>query len=251
MEFSVALTEEAQSLADIIARGGPVMYPLAACSVPALAVFFERLWSLRKARIIPEGLTSKVIDFVSAGNIEAATRECERRSRSPLARVALAGLTHLGDDRETIRFIVSEVGGQEAAGLERFQRILSTVAHIAPLLGLLGTVSGMIKAFSAISKHSIGDPALVAGGISEALITTAAGLVVAIPVVVMHKVVQSAAAGRSLELEREAVKLTECFMKAAVASSGEESPLRNVSRDTGERERPDDPPTAAHAPARV
>jgi biopolymer transport protein ExbB len=132
-----------------------------------------------------------------------------------MARIAKAGLVQLGESREMIRFMVTEVGGQEAVGLERYQRVLATIGYIAPLLGLLGTVSGMIKAFDTISTHSMGDPAMLAGGISEALITTAAGLLVAIPVVIAHRIIQSRAARMSLELDREAVTLTEHLIKCS------------------------------------
>ena len=112
-----------------------------------------------------------------------------------------------------IRFMVSEIGEQEAVGLERYQSILGTVAYISPLLGLFGTVSGMIKAFDVISKHTVVDPPLLAAGISEALITTFAGLAVAIPAVVMDRYVQSRSDHISLELEKKAVAITEALVK--------------------------------------
>jgi len=197
---------------DLFYRGGPVMYPLALCSIVALTVFLERLWSLRKARTIPQGFTQRILDASQEGG-ERALALCEAHISEPMARIAKAGLIQLGESPEMIRFIVSEVGSREAVGLEKYQRIIATVAYLAPLLGLLGTVSGMIKAFDTISTHSVGDPALLAGGISEALITTAAGLLVAIPVVIMHKIVQSRAAGLSRELEKESVALTERLIK--------------------------------------
>jgi biopolymer transport protein ExbB len=140
---------------------------------------------------------------------------CNANSSAPFARIAKAGLLQYGESPEMIRFMVAERGGQEAASLERYQRVIGTVAYIAPLLGLLGTVSGMIKAFDVISTHSVGDPAHLAGGISEALITTAAGLLVAIPVVIMHKIIQSRASKLSLELDEEAVTLTEHLIKSS------------------------------------
>lgn len=209
------------------------MYPLAVCSVLAVAVFLERIWSLRKARILPPRLTDDVLSCLNEGRTDRARQLCDGCADSPLARIARAGLLHVGAGPDTIRFIVSEVGGQENADLERFQRVLSTIAHLAPLLGLLGTVSGMIRAFDTISAHSMGDPGLIAGGISEALITTAAGLVVAIPVVVMHKVVQSRAARRSLELEREAVRLTECLMQCTPGFDRKTTAVRQAETESG------------------
>ncbi len=198
---------------DLFNRGGPVMYPLLLCSVTALAVFIERLWSLRRKNVMPPGFTEKVIRQASDGAIEKAMALCDSVGDVPMSRIAGTGLIQCGESPEMVRFMVSEVGGQEAVRLERYQSVLGTVAYLAPLLGLLGTVSGMIKAFDTIYEHSMADPALLAGGISEALITTAAGLMVAIPTVLMHRIVQSRAAKLSLELEKESVTLTECLIK--------------------------------------
>jgi biopolymer transport protein ExbB len=203
------------TLLSLFYRGGPVMYPLLFCSLAAVTVFFERLWNLRRRRLIPGGLTEQVIEEVSKGALDRAKALCDRLPFSPMARIAKAGLIQFGEDPEMIRFMVSEVGGQEAVGLQKYQRWLATIAYIAPLLGLLGTVSGMIKAFDTIAVHSMGDPAMLAGGISEALITTAAGLLIAIPVVILHRIVQSRAARLSLELEKEAVTLTEHLIKCS------------------------------------
>ncbi|WP_052316115.1 MotA/TolQ/ExbB proton channel family protein [Desulfomonile tiedjei] len=112
-----------------------------------------------------------------------------------------------------IRFMLSEIGEQESVELERYQSILGTVAYISPLLGLFGTVSGMIKAFDVISRHTVVDPPLLAAGISEALITTFAGLAVAIPAVVMDRYVQSRSERISLELEKKSVAITEALIK--------------------------------------
>jgi biopolymer transport protein ExbB len=122
--------------------------------------------------------------------------------------------------------MVSEIGGQEAEGLERHQSILGTVAYISPLLGLFGTVSGMIKAFDVISTHTVVDPPLLAAGISEALITTFAGLAVAIPVVVMDRYVRSRSQHISLELEKKSVAIAEALIK----ESPEAGPLKLLTR---------------------
>ena len=194
-------------------RGGPVMYPLLLSSILATAVFLERLWSLRLSTIVPQPFTSRIMAACSAGEVERALAECEGCVEAPMGRIAKAGLLHLGSGVETIRFMITEKGNQEAVKLEKYQRVLATVAYIAPLLGLLGTVSGMIEAFETIASHSIGDPSLLASGISEALITTAAGLTVAIPVVIMHRFIQGRSSRLSLALERESVVLTEHLMR--------------------------------------
>ena len=212
---------------DLFYRGGPVMYPLLLSSVIATAIFLERLWSLRLSKIIPEPFTSRTLADCSSGTVEEALSECERAGETPMARIVKAGLLHLGSGVETIRFMITENGAQEAGRLEKNQRILATIAYIAPLLGLLGTVSGMIKAFETIASHSVGDPSILAAGISEALITTAAGLSIAIPVVIMHRFIQGRAAQLSLALEEKAVLLTEHLMR-----------LENETCSTDQRMRP-------------
>lgn len=171
---------------EYLVKGGILMIPIVACSVIALAVFFERAWTLRGSRNLPKELVRRAEELVRRGQIEEAMALC-RRSRSPMGAVIQAALRHAGQGRDTVKEAVEEVGRREAAHLERYVGILGTVANVAPLLGLLGTVSGMIKAFTVISVQGVGNPASLAGGISEALITTAAGLTVAIPAFVAYR----------------------------------------------------------------
>ncbi len=209
-------------LVDLFHRGGIAMYPILLCSIVAVSVFLERLWSLRRSRLIPEGFVRTFREHIRQGRGADAAALCDTHVASPLARIARAGLAHHDQGGDMIRFMVSEIGEQEAVGLERYQSILGTVAYIAPLLGLFGTVSGMIKAFDVISKHTVVDPPLLAAGISEALITTFAGLAVAIPAVVMDRYVQSRSEHISLELEKKAVAITEALIK----QSPDSPPLR-------------------------
>ncbi len=203
---------------ELFDRGGPVMYTLALCSLTALAVFLERLWGLRRNRVLPQTFVSRVNDLIDAKDSDTSLKVCKDYAFAPVARIAEAGIREMNEPAEIIRFVVTEAGSREAANLDRNQRVLATAAYIAPLLGLLGTVSGMIKAFDSISRHAaMGDPSLVAAGISEALITTAAGLLVAIPVVIMYNVIRSKAARRSLELEQVAVAIIRRLMKTGQA----------------------------------
>lgn len=202
-------------LVNLFQRGGLIMYPILLCSIVALTVFLERVWSLRHANILPDGFVRTFRDHMAQGNLAETRRLCEMYSSSPLSRIALAGLTHREQGSEMIRFMVSEVGGQESLGLQRYQSVLGTVAYLSPLLGLFGTVSGMIKAFDVISHHTVVDPPLLAAGISEALITTFAGLAVAIPTVVMDRYVQSRTDRISLELEKKSIALTEVLIRTA------------------------------------
>ncbi len=199
-------------LLEYFQRGGPVMYPLFICSALALGVFLERIWRLRSPKIVPKGVVQELEESLKNSDPEGARKLCESLPSIPIARIALAGLMNLGRGPGAIRFIIAEMGNQESAALESNQRLLGTIAYIAPLMGLLGTVSGMIKAFEVIAEHSVANPAMLAEGISEALITTAAGLTVAIPVVIMHRYIQGKATRLSLDLEKEAVSITNLLM---------------------------------------
>ena len=189
---------------EFLVKGGFLMIPILASSVLGLGVFFERVWTLRGARNIPRELVRRAEDYVRRGQIEEAMALC-RRGRSPLGRVLLAALKNAGQEREAVKEAVQEVGRREAAQLERYVGVLGTVANVAPLLGLLGTVSGMIKAFTVISVQGVGNPSSLAGGISEALITTAAGLTVAIPCFVAYRYFLGKVDRLVLELEQYAI----------------------------------------------
>ena len=172
---------------EIIQKGGVVMYPILLCSVLSLAIFLERLWSLREGRIIPKSFIKEVEEFIRMKKFNEAIALCST-SNSSIARIIYAGLKKAGKSKDEIKEAVNEQGKQEAMELERFLTTLGTIAGVSPLLGLLGTVTGMIKTFNvlAISKQ-LGDPGMLSAGISEALITTAAGLIVAIPSFIFYK----------------------------------------------------------------
>ncbi len=158
------------------------------CSVVALAIICERIWALliRGKRIVPSDLLIEVRNRVERGDINEARLACEK-SPSSLGRILLSGLRAAGEAREVIREVLEDRGRREAADLNRYLNVLSTIAGVAPLLGLLGTVTGMINLFGVISAEGPGNPAQMATGIAEALITTASGLTVAIPAYVAYK----------------------------------------------------------------
>jgi biopolymer transport protein ExbB len=158
--------------------------------------------------VIPPDLTEEVEALVRKGNIPDALARCQH-NRSSMARLLSVGIKHLGKKREIIKEYLEEVGRQESASLERFVEGLGTIAGISTLLGLLGTISGMIKIFSVISSEAVVNPGSLAGGISEALITTYAGLTVAIPAIVMYKVLQSRTNSLILEMEARSLRLVE------------------------------------------
>ena len=189
-----------------VMKGGYLMYPIMICSVLTLAILFERLFALRRSRIIPDKFIIEVSDLVRQQRMEDALTQC-RLNNSSIARVLMAGISRHNKSRQQIKEAIEDVGRLEAANLERFLTILGTIAGIAPLLGLLGTVTGMIKAFSVISHAGIGNPQMLAGGISEALITTATGLTVAIPAFVFYKLLRSRVDKRILRMERVSIEI--------------------------------------------
>jgi biopolymer transport protein ExbB len=192
----------------IILKGGWVMIPIALCSVVALAVFLERMWSLRRNKVIPKDFLIEVEDLIRREKIPEAITRC-RTDESSMANIILAGIRHFGKRREIIKESIQEVGRKEASVLERYINVIGTIAVICPLLGLLGTVAGMIKAFDVITVRGVGNPGDLAGGISEALITTAAGLIVAIPTYVIYRILADKADALIVEMEENSIRIAD------------------------------------------
>ena len=182
------------------------MLPIILCSIAAMAIIGERFWSLRKNKILPPELVPQVWKLSREDKLDSVAMRSLKMS-SPLGAILAAGLANSHHGREMMRTSIEEVGRQVVHELERFLNTLGTIASITPLLGLLGTVVGMIKVFSAIMMHGVGDPAVLAGGISEALITTAAGLTVAIPSLIFHRYFERLVDEYVLNMEEEALKL--------------------------------------------
>ena len=193
---------------ELISKGGWLMLPILLCSIVAMGIVVERLWSLQTKKILPPELVPKIWAISQDKELDkAAIRRL--KVNSPLGAILAAGLVNSGHGREIMKDSIEEAGRQVAHELERFLNTLGTIASIAPLLGLLGTVVGMIKVFAAIMNHGVGDPAILAGGISEALITTAAGLTVAIPSLMSHRYFEGLVDELILRMEEEAIKLVE------------------------------------------
>ena len=184
------------------------MYPIIACSVIALAVFFERLWVLRRIYVIPKKFIHSVEEMLKKNKISEALFLCQSNNSS-IARIFQAGLKNAGKGMWFIKESIEERGGREAIILEKHIGILSTIAHLTPLLGLLGTVSGLIKTFNVLSIQGPGDAASLAGGIAEALITTAAGLTIAIPTLVGYRFLKDRVDSMIFAMEDRSLKLVE------------------------------------------
>jgi biopolymer transport protein ExbB len=193
---------------DFVVKGGVLMIPIALCSIIALAIFLERLWSLRRSRVIPRDFLIEIEDLIRREKIPEAITRC-RKDNSSMANIIVAGIRNFGKRREIVKESIEEIGRREAATLERYINVVGTIAAIAPLLGLLGTVFGMIKAFDVISIQGVGNPSSLAGGISEALITTAAGLVVAIPTFVLYRYLANKADALIVEMEEHSIRMVD------------------------------------------
>lgn len=186
---------------ELFQQGGLVMYPLLVCSVLALAITLERAISLRRSHVIRPEIVSVIENISGPEDIGMAVSVCNR-FEGAFAHVMRSGLDNRHLSTEEIRESILDQGRQEMGALQRGLVVLETVAAVSPLLGLLGTVLGMIRVFREISEVGVGQGNLLAGGISEAILTTAAGLVVAIPSLVFYNYYSSKAESLILEIEK-------------------------------------------------
>jgi len=195
---------------ELIVAGGWLMLPIVACSVVALAICLERLMVLQPRKVTPSGLLAQVWEMTRSGTLSPEHMSVIRQE-SPLGRIIVAGMNNSRHGREIMKESIQEEASHVVHDLERFLNPLGTIAAITPLLGLLGTVIGMIKVFTEIMIQGTGNAGVLADGISEALITTAAGLSVAIPALVMHRYFQRRVDSLVLTMEQESIKLVEAI----------------------------------------
>jgi len=193
---------------ELISAGGWLMLPIVLSSVVALAIVFERLWALRSSRVAPANLLGQVWRWIKDGQLDA-TRLKTLRADSPLGEILATGLANTRHGREIMKESIQEAATKVIHELERYLNTLGTIAAITPLLGLLGTVIGMIDVFTAVMVQGTGNTAVLAGGISKALITTAAGLTVAIPALFFHRFFMRRVDELVVAMEQEATKLVE------------------------------------------
>jgi biopolymer transport protein ExbB len=197
---------------EIVKAGGWLMAPLIVCSIVGVAIIFERLWALQRKRVLPKDLTTQIWELVKHNQLDQ--RQLQRvQQSSPLGEVLAAGLAHRHSPREVMKEAVEDSGRHVVHELERFLGPLGTIAAIAPLLGLLGTVSGMINAFTAITAAGVGNPTVLAGGISEALVSTAAGLAVAIPALISYRFLRGRVDTLVVLIEKESMRFIEALLQ--------------------------------------
>ena len=204
---------------EIVTAGGIVMAPIILCSILALAIILERFWTLREQRVVPAELTDKVWQWVENRSL-SDKQIMALEQHSPLGRVLAAGLANRHRDRAVMIEAIEDAGRHVTHDLERYLNMLGTIAAISPLLGLLGTVTGMIRTFKAITVAGIGNPAAMAGGIAEALLTTAAGLLVAIPALVAYRYLRGRVDAHVIQMEKESIKLVQAIDRASGTQSG-------------------------------
>jgi biopolymer transport protein ExbB len=193
---------------ELVKSGGLLMLPIIACSIAALGIVIERFWSLQRKKVMPDYLMKQILQLHKDKKLNLADIN-KLKTSSPLGRILAAGLINRNHDKDVMKEAIEEVGRQVVHELERYLNTLGTIASISPLLGLLGTVIGMIKVFSVIVTAGVGDPGVLAGGISEALITTAAGLSVAIPSLMFHRYFSGLIDQLVIGMEEQALKLVE------------------------------------------
>ncbi len=195
---------------EFIIKGGPIMGLIILCSIMAFAVFLERMWYLRNAKIDTRKFMEAIADKVKKNRVMEALDMCNV-TKGPIARILKAGIIKYNKPRPDIKEAIEDAGIHEVPLLEKNLGILATIAHIAPLLGLLGTVVGMLKAFQVIEEKAMSmvpvNPGDLAGGIWEALITTVAGLSVAIPTYVAYNYLVSVVDNFVLDMEKSATEL--------------------------------------------
>ncbi len=184
------------------------MYLLIIASIVEIAIILERSWSLRASLILPDTVITAMEEAIKRGDSEQAMQLCGEHNTT-MTRILWLALQNRGIKRAALKELLEESGRQEVFYLERYLGVLGIIASMAPLLGLLGTVIGMIEVFQVISVHGVGKADVLAGGISKALNTTAAGLVVAIPALIAYRMFESRVNGFVVEIERHAVRFVD------------------------------------------
>ena len=193
---------------ELVRAGGPFMWPIIICSIAAVGILLERLWTLQRKRVLPQELIKRITQLAETNQVNPKVIEALEKN-SPLGRVLAAALTNRDRGRAIMMERVEDTGRHVVHELERFLNTLGTIASISPLLGLLGTVTGIIRAFNAVMLGGMGDPRMLAGGISEALITTAGGLAVAIPSFIAYRYLRGKVERIVIDMEKIAVSFAD------------------------------------------
>jgi biopolymer transport protein ExbB len=222
---------------DFVTKGGPAMIAIGLCSVLAVTIVIERLIVLRKSRVVPGGFVERVRNLA---NDRPKALELARRSRSPIANILEVALRRADEPQDMLEKHVEEAGGREVALLRQRMRVLSALPQVSTMLGLLGTVFGMIKTFQAVSASSeaLGKTEMLAEGIFEAWTCTAAGLIVAIPVMLAYHYLMGRIDSLVIKIDEVVVNFLERMKPGRIAAAGGDarsaaSPYRSVEESMG------------------
>ena len=199
---------------EIVRAGGPLMWPIIFCSIVAAAIVLERLWTLQDKRVLPAELPQKVWQLIENGQVTDKV-VVALEQHSPLGRLLAAGLANRHRSHEVLMERLEDAGRHVVHELERYLNTLGTIAGVSPLLGLLGTVTGIIRAFDAIQAGGMGSPTVLSGGIAEALVCTAAGLCVAIPSLIAYRYLRGKVERLVVEMEKHAIRMADALEAAA------------------------------------
>lgn len=195
---------------EFVREGGWLMLPILLGSVIALGITLERLWTLRTRRVCPEHLLAEVWIWLKSGEVDAKRIEALRR-HSPLGRILAAGLQYRTGSRALMKESIEDTGRHVVHELERYLNTLGTIAAITPLLGLLGTVLGIMRVFAVITTQGTANTQSLSGGIAEALITTVAGLAIAIPALILYRYFRGKVDDLVVRMEADAMKMIEAI----------------------------------------
>lgn len=195
---------------EIVIAGGWLMLPIILCSIAVVAISIERAWALHPPRVAPRNLLADVWGWIKNNQLDG-NKLRELKQSSELGKILAAGLSNSRNGRDIMKDSIQDAASQVIHDMEKYLSAMGTIAGIAPLLGLLGTVVGMIEVFTAIMLQGTGDSGILAGGISKALITTAAGLTVAIPAMIMHRFFLRRVDSLVVVMEQDAIKLVDAL----------------------------------------
>jgi len=215
---------------EIVQAGGILMLPIILCSVLAIAIIIERFWTLNPSRIAPKNMLPEVWNKIKQNQLDAAELR-ELRNSSALGQILASGLVSAKSGRTIMVESIEQAAGHVIHDMSRYLNLLGTIAQITPLLGLLGTVLGMIRVFTEIMAQGTGNANVLAGGISEALITTAAGLTVAIPTLLFYRFFQRRIDTLVVELERESIKLVDALHSSRTVDYRDENNNNNDNNE--------------------
>ena len=215
---------------EIVQAGGILMLPIILCSVLAIAIIIERFWTLNPSRIAPKNMLPEVWNKIKQNQLDAAELR-ELRKSSALGQILASGLVSAKSGRTIMVESIEQAAGHVIHDMSRYLNLLGTIAQITPLLGLLGTVLGMIRVFTEIMAQGTGNANVLAGGISEALITTAAGLTVAIPTLLFYRFFQRRIDTLVVEIERESIKLVDALHSSRTVDYRDENNNNNDNNE--------------------